>query len=661
MMKKFTILSVSLFILLWIVSFSLKAQSIYDQLAGKIYAVVDTGGNGDYKTVAEAISSIPDNNDTWKVIFVRKGTYYEKIVLGYKKTHVILVGEDVDSTKITYSDYASLYDNAIQHGHTFSTYTFRADANDFQAYNITFECTAGTKGQGVAFHSNGDHQILYHCRLLGYQDTYFDNFRTRRYIKDCFIEGAVDYIFGWGVTLFDSCQIHTSAAGYISAAATPQYYEFGYVFKDCRLTTGLGISSVSLGRPWFDWSNICYFQCWEPQGIIPGGWTTWSEREKTCIYREFDCFGPGSDTTNRVYFGKQLDPAKAPRYNIDTIFAASNFPTYLGYDGDTAELMFLFRRFQNSGYPERADTILYAGRDHYPTYPTDNWSPVFYDTVYQVIKNSTYRMMDSINGKITIDKLLIDGEELPGFDPGVLNYGVELNESDTVSPDIAIVGEGVSASVTYPTSLPGFAKITALSRDKVNGNIYSIYLSKDSSYWDTRPKFIVINRKDSIIPEKGKYSYNLRLQPGDTIIKYSFVYLKYNGQSYEKILPPSVPGVIKIAMTAINESLTDTFFIHVDLPSEVSDLPVLNSQSLSLISPVYDKLLIENKQNISMSPEIKIFDLQGKLIYSGIIHNLPNGISEVAIDLNRIKSGIYFYNIKYMDKVLNGKLISLHP
>ena len=574
----------------------------------------------------------------------------------------MLVGEDVDSTIITYDDNAQLYKDTLGNGHTFSTYTFRADADDFQAFNITFrnnchETRPTGDQQGVAFHSNGDRQILYHCRILGYQDTYFDNFRTRRYIKDCFIEGAVDYIFGWGVTLFDSCQIHTSSSGYVTAAATPQHYEFGYVFKNCRLTTGIGVSGVSLGRPWFDWSNVCYFHCWEPQGIISGGWSAWSGREATCIYREYECEGPGSDTTNRVVFGKQLDPSKAPRYNMDTIFAKSNFPTYLGYDGDTAELMFVYRRFQNSGYPERADTILYAGRDHYPEYPTDNWSPVLYDTVYQVIKNNTLRMMDSINGKLTIEKLLVDGVELADFDPEVLTYGVELGENDTVNPPISIVGEGVSTTVTYPASIPGFVKVTAISRDKVNGNIYSVYLSKDSAYWDTRPKFIVINRKDTIFPEKGVFTYDIRLQPGDSKVDHADVYIRYIGQSYKKSLPASVPGVIKIAMTAVNESLTDTFTINVDLPSSVSSIHAFENQNLFLLNPVRDKLMIVNNYDNVKNSTLEIFNLNGALISAIHLNNLPKGLSDTNYDIHNLESGTYLYKIQYGSRTFHGKFI----
>jgi hypothetical protein len=107
------------------------------------------------------------------------------------------------------------------------------------------------------------------------------------------------------------------------------------------------------------------------------------------VYREYNCYGPGSDTTGRIEFGKQLNPSRADRYNIDTIFAATNFPSTLGYTADTAEFMLMYRRFEASGYPERADTILFAGRDEYPEYPKDNWKPEFVADIYELIKNHT--------------------------------------------------------------------------------------------------------------------------------------------------------------------------------------------------------------------------------------------------------------------------------
>ncbi|MBN2213937.1 MAG: T9SS type A sorting domain-containing protein [Bacteroidales bacterium] len=644
-----------IFILLVLLSTGyLEAQSVYDQLSGKIDLVVDINGSGDFTTVQEAIDSVPDNNDTWKVIFVKKGTYYEKVVLGVTKTKVILVGEDVYNTIITYDDYA----NKVMPGHTFSTYTFRADAPDFQAYNITFECTAGDRGQGVAFHGNGDCQILYHCRLLGNQDTYFDNIRQRRYIKDCFIEGGVDYIFGFGVTLFDSCQLHTNRnGGYVTAASTPQHYEFGYVFKNCRLTSGLDVSGFVLGRPWFDWANTVFYECWEPEELSGSGWSGWAGRENTCFYREYNCYGPGSDTTNRVEFGKQLDPSRASRYITDTIFAAGNFPTHLGYEGDTTEVMHIYRRFEASGYPERAVIMLAGGRDTFPEYPAEDWSPVFYDEVCQVIKNNTLRMMDSANGEINIENLLLDNIELDGFDPGMTDYVIELNENDTTGPVISLVSDDAIVSVDYPSSLPGFAKVTALSKDKANGATYSLYYSKDSAYWDTEVKLILVNYKDTVQLEPGVREYNMQLGPGATKVSSVIVHSKVQGQLVVKTIPPTLPGDIEIEVTALDKVTRDKYIIHVAPPTGINDAVCPEREKISLINPARNKLLLLNQYDQPLSPDIAIFDLNGKLLCSASIKELSGGISEVNIDMSSLNAGIYIYRIRLEENDIFGKLV----
>lgn len=383
-------------------------QTLSEELAAVADIVVDINGTGDYTTVQAGLNAVPDSNDQWIVVFVKKGFYYEKVILHHEKTKVVLVGEDVDSTILSYDDHG---DGSLP-GHTFSSYSFRADAHDFQAYNITFENTNVTS-QAVAYHSNGDRQILYHCKIISNQDTYFDNFRTRRYIKDCFIEGDVDFIFGFGVTLFDSCHIHANDPGYLTAASTPEHYEFGYVFKHCAVTVREGgFWSVSLGRPWFPYANTIFFETWLSHRIIPAGWSVWDGREETCIYREFNNYGPGASPETRVSWSSQLDPALAHRYNSDTIFARSNFPYDLGEEVDSIELWSMRNRFEASGYAERADTILFAGRDFWPEYPTDDWSPQFYDPVYSIINNYTTLFIDEVDTTTDVDQLIQEDKGL---------------------------------------------------------------------------------------------------------------------------------------------------------------------------------------------------------------------------------------------------------
>jgi pectinesterase len=419
--------------------FSVKAQTLSERLAEQADIIVDINGHGDYASVQAGINAIPDYNDKWLVLLVKKGIYHEKVILNYKKTKVILVGEDVDSTIITQDDYG---DKMLPGGHTFSTYTFRADPDDFQAYNITFENTAGTKGQGVAYHSNGDRQILFHCRLLGYQDTYFDNFRTRRYIKDCYIEGKTDFIFGFGVTLFDNCLIQMlESGGWITAAATPKYYEFGYVFRNCRLTSAPHVIDFFLGRPWFPNSNVIFYNCWEPKALSVSGWADWDGRAKSCLYREYNCSGPGSDTSGRIWFGRQLDTSLAARYNTDTILAASNFPSDMGWAVDSAELGSVRKRFMDSGYKDRFDTILYAGRPDLPVYPKDNWSPEYYAAIHSLIEQFTESFLQAYDEIQKMDRL---HNKFAPAQPGCGSYVPDAQRDEDPGMVPIIESDGIS-------------------------------------------------------------------------------------------------------------------------------------------------------------------------------------------------------------------------
>ncbi len=643
------------FVLATITITQIDAQTLSEQLSSKANYTVASDGSGDYTTVKAAINAIPDNNDSWKVIFVKNGTYEEKIVLNYKKTKVILVGENVDSTIITWDDYAT--DDMA--GHTFSTYTFRADANDFQAYNITFDNPA-TTAQAVAFHSNGDRQILYHCRITGNQDTYFDNFRTRRYLKDCFIEGTVDYIFGWGVTLFDSCQIHsTRDDGYITASATPQYYEFGHVFKNCRLTTTPGVSGVYLGRPWFPYANTIFYECWEPESINEDGWKAWSGREETCIYKEYNCFGPGSDTTERVDFGKQLNPDSAFRYNIDTIFAAGNFPSDLGYTADTAELMLLYRRFKQSGYAERADTILYAGRSSYPDYPTDDWSPEFYSDIYDIIEDNTVPFMDSSYSKIEITDLLWDNQSMVDFDPDSTEYMVELPSGQTDYPVFEFVGNNLITTTDYPSNMPGVATLLCTAADKTTGNEFEIYISTDSAWWNSAPEYISLNKEDTIWITDGTEHYYSGLSDDVTYISSVRVKIQYTGQKYSYEKPDELPGDVLVTVKAPNQIDSTTYTISVGQTSAIENTNYTNYTKLVVSSSFENIITLYSNTTISSPVDFRLFNISGKKVFEANQININSNRTDLNLNQTNINKGLYIYHIQGEGIQLSGKIVKI--
>ncbi len=249
--------------------------------APAVTKIVAKDGSGDYTTVQAAFDAVPDFYTGPYTIFVKRGTYYEKLLLTSNKVNVILMGEDRDSTVLTYDDYAAIA------GGTSGSYSVGIDAADFTAKNITFQNTVKndqqvSSQQAVALRSNGDRQAYYNCKLLGYQDTYYawgGSGTGRVYMKNCYIEGSVDFIFGRDIVLFDSCQIHINRNQCsITAASTETVSKFGFVFKDCIIShdsvgfDGNVISQIFLGRAWQASPRTVYINTYEPDAIDSLGW-----------------------------------------------------------------------------------------------------------------------------------------------------------------------------------------------------------------------------------------------------------------------------------------------------------------------------------------------------------------------------------------------------
>jgi len=299
--------------------------------------VVAQDGSGDYSTVQEAFDDVPDNyTGTW-TIFVKNGTYYEKLLLDRNKINVVLEGESRDSTILTYDDYANI-------SGTSGSYSVGIDADDFTAKTITFQNTIKNDGsqpnqQAVALRTNGDRIAFYYCNMLGYQDTYYTwggRGTGRIYNKNCYIEGSVDFIFGRDIAVFDSCEIHINRnGGTLTAAATEPESKFGYTFLDCKITAdvtgfdGNPISSFVLGRPWQKEPRTVFIRCEEPATLNPAGWSTWNV--VPALYAEYQCFGPGSDTGSRISISSQLTDEEAQDYTLENIFSKDSNPLY-SYD-----------------------------------------------------------------------------------------------------------------------------------------------------------------------------------------------------------------------------------------------------------------------------------------------------------------------------------------
>lgn len=199
--------------------------------------VVTRDGTGDYRNIQEAVEAVRAFMDYTVTIYIKNGTYKEKLVIPSWVKNVQLVGESAENTIITYDDHAN-----INKMGTFRTYTVKVSGNDITFKDLTIENNAAPLGQAVALHTEGDRLMFINCRFLGNQDTIYTGSEGARLLfTNCYIEGTTDFIFGPSTALFEYCELHSKRDSYITAASTPQNIEFGYVFKNCKLTAAPGV------------------------------------------------------------------------------------------------------------------------------------------------------------------------------------------------------------------------------------------------------------------------------------------------------------------------------------------------------------------------------------------------------------------------------------
>lgn len=299
---------------------ALQAASPYDNADT---LVVARDGTGQFRTVDEAIEVCRAFMDYHKVIFVKKGTYKEKLILPSWLQNIEICGEDRDLTVITYDDHANIRTPERPNGMgTFRTYTIKVEGNGITFKNITIENNSARLGQAVALHTEGDRLTFINCRFLGHQDTIYTGVAgTRLFFKDCYIEGTTDFIFGPSTAWFEHCDIFCKANSYITAASTPQEITYGYIFNNCTVSCAPDVTKVYLGRPWRDYGYTLFMHCSLPAQIRPEGWHHWEEqRKQTARYLEFENTGEGAATDKRAAWSRQLTKKEAKAVTLQNVF-----------------------------------------------------------------------------------------------------------------------------------------------------------------------------------------------------------------------------------------------------------------------------------------------------------------------------------------------------
>ncbi|KAH9804802.1 putative pectinesterase 63 [Citrus sinensis] len=286
------------------------AQGKNDTVVDHVLAAAEDGfrvitvrkdGRGDFKTITDAVKSIPSGN-TRRVV---------KITVERSKDFVTFFGDPFDMPKIVFNGTAL-------HFGTVNSATVAVESDYFVAANVAFVNSApmpdGKRlgAQAVAMRISGDKAAFHNCKFIGYQDTLCDD-KGRHFFKDCYIQGTVDFIFGNGKSLYLRTTIVSVAngLGVITAQAREQVNDdSGFTFVHCNIT---GSGDTYLGRAWKERPRVLFAYTYMGTLINSQGWAAGehSQSHKTVYYGEYKCMGPGASSSGRVKFAKLLSEAEA--------------------------------------------------------------------------------------------------------------------------------------------------------------------------------------------------------------------------------------------------------------------------------------------------------------------------------------------------------------
>ncbi|MHA6279686.1 pectinesterase family protein [Salinimicrobium sp. CAU 1759] len=305
---------------------SSSARDVYREIT------VAKDGTSDFSSIQKAINSTRDLGPGEVVIRIKSGTYNEKLEIPSWKRQLTLIGEDRKNTIITNNDFSGKIDPQTgKEMSTFTSYTVLVQGNDISIENLTIQNTSCGEGQAVALHVEGDRFVVKDSDILGCQDTlYTATEGSRQLYLNCYIEGTTDFIFGEATAVFKDCTIKSLKDSFITAAATPQDREFGYVFIDCKLIAAEGVNEVYLGRPWRPYAKTVFINSYLGKHILAEGWDHWPgdqmfpNKKRTTFYAEYNSSGPGASPSTRAKWTHQLTSEEAAKYSLKNIFSTTS-------------------------------------------------------------------------------------------------------------------------------------------------------------------------------------------------------------------------------------------------------------------------------------------------------------------------------------------------
>jgi pectinesterase len=231
--------------------------------------VVDINGKGDFASIQAAINSLPDSSSTPRTVYIKNGTYREKIFI--TKHNIIFQGEDRQKTIITQSIARDEW--RCQHKDDWGVATLNIDGNDITLQNLTVSNTFGfdlkkkdtiinCKTDSGTFKktiSKDGHQMALrtmranrlralNCTFKAFGGDTVSPWNVDAgmfYFKNCIMEGGVDFYCPRGWAYAEDCKFiaHTGPASiWHDGSKNP---DSKTVLKNCSFE---GFDGFNLGR-----------------------------------------------------------------------------------------------------------------------------------------------------------------------------------------------------------------------------------------------------------------------------------------------------------------------------------------------------------------------------------------------------------------------------
>ncbi|CAI9114508.1 OLC1v1015245C1 [Oldenlandia corymbosa var. corymbosa] len=285
--------------------------------------VVAADGSGDVKTITEALGKVPKKSKTRFVIFVKAGTYNEKVTVEKQMWNVFMYGDGKDKTIVT----AAV--NFIDGTRTLLTATFTVLGKGFVAKNMCFQNSAGaSKHQAVALRSTSDQSVFYNCSFDAYQDTLYSH-TNRQFYSNCDITGTVDFIFGNAAAIYQNCNIMPRQPlpnQFVTITAQGKIdvnQNTGIMIQNCNIYPKDKVTvKVYLGRPWKAYSTTIFALSTINGPLEPQGWIEWTfgvTPPPTIFYAEYQNRGPAAAVTKRVTwpgYKSSLTPSQLAEFSV---------------------------------------------------------------------------------------------------------------------------------------------------------------------------------------------------------------------------------------------------------------------------------------------------------------------------------------------------------